>query len=84
VGVREEALTHPAGERPIAVMDLDERLRVPGLEIQDEETVIQGGIAAQRFALVGNPDDHCYLLKVKTSAAPKGCLSQISRPGRGL
>src|SRR4029453_15406683 len=82
MGIREEPLTHTAGERPVAAMDLDERLRVPGLEIQDEETVIQGGIAAQRVALVGNSDDQLfYLLKVKTSAAPQGCLSSVSRPG---
>src|SRR4029453_3243362 len=84
VGIREEPLTHPVGERAVAAMDLDERLRVPGLEIQDEETVIQGGIAAQGVALVRSPDDHCYLLKVRTSAAPQGCLSTDPGPDGGL
>jgi hypothetical protein len=42
------------------MMDLDERLRVPRLEVQDQETVIQDGIAARRVALLGDPSDHSY------------------------
>ena len=42
------------------MMDLDEGLRIPGLEVQDQEAVIQDGVAAQRIALLGNPDDHRY------------------------
>src|SRR4029450_13410760 len=84
MGIREEPLTHTAGERPVAAMDLDERLRVPGLEIQDEETVIQGGIAAQGVALLRSPDEHCYLLTVGTALAPPGCLSADPGPDGGL
>src|SRR4029450_5274767 len=81
VGIREEPLTHPAGERPVAAMDLDERLRVPGLEIQDEETVIQGSIAAQGVALVRSPDDHCYPPQSKNVGSTREVLEHRSRPG---
>jgi hypothetical protein len=42
------------------MMDLDEGLRIPGLEVQNQETVIKDGVAAQGVALFGNPDDHSY------------------------
>jgi len=46
-----------AGERPVPVVDLDEGLRVPDLEVQDEETIVECGIAARRLSLVGDPDE---------------------------
>ena len=56
--LREEALADVPGERPVPAVDLDEGLRVARLEVQNQESVVQGGIAARRLALVGNPDNH--------------------------
>ena len=56
--LRQEALTDVARQGSVPAVDLDEGLGVARLEVQNQESVVQGGIAARRLALVGNPDDH--------------------------
>jgi hypothetical protein len=47
-------------EAAVPAVDLDEGLRVAGLEVEHEHTVVQGGITTPDGALRMEPDDHSY------------------------